>query len=201
MSTTPPLPRTAAVVVAAGQGLRAGQPLPKQFARWRGKPVVRHSVEALAAAGISPIVVAIPEGAEDVAGTALSGIAGVQLVTGGATRQLSVRHGLEALAGSAPDFVLIHDAARPILPPSVIARLLAARAIQQAAIPALPVADCLAHDEDGMMGSPADRNALRRVQTPQAFHFGAISRLLPVARSIPISAKRPASKPGRFIAR
>ena len=58
-------PRAAAVVVAAGQGLRAGQPLPKQFAPWQGKPVVRHSVEALAAAGIAPIVVAIPEGAHE----------------------------------------------------------------------------------------------------------------------------------------
>ncbi|MFN5902335.1 MAG: 2-C-methyl-D-erythritol 4-phosphate cytidylyltransferase, partial [Novosphingobium sp.] len=63
-ATQPALPRTAAIVVAAGQGLRAGQPMPKQFARWRGKPVVRHSVEAFAAAGIKPIVVAIPAGAE-----------------------------------------------------------------------------------------------------------------------------------------
>ena len=62
----PPRPASfAAVIVAAGQGLRAGQPVPKQFAPWRGKPVVRHSAEALAAAGADPIVVAIPEGAED----------------------------------------------------------------------------------------------------------------------------------------
>ena len=57
----------AAVVVAAGQGLRAGQPVPKQFAQWRGKPVVRHSVETLASAGADPIVVAIPHGGEEVA--------------------------------------------------------------------------------------------------------------------------------------
>jgi 2-C-methyl-D-erythritol 4-phosphate cytidylyltransferase/2-C-methyl-D-erythritol 2,4-cyclodiphosphate synthase len=77
---------TAAVVVAAGAGLRAGQPLPKQFARWRGKPVVRHSAEALAAAGVAPIVVAIPDGADDIAAEALDGLA-VRFVTGGATRQ------------------------------------------------------------------------------------------------------------------
>ena len=169
-----PPPPTAAVVVAAGQGLRAGQPLPKQFAMWRGKPVVRHSVETLAAAGVSPIVVAIPEGAEDIARRALKGIAGVRLVTGGSTRQLSVKLGLEALAGDAPDNVLIHDAARPILPPTVIARLLDALAIQHAAIPVLPVTDSLAQDENGMMGSSADRNVLRRVQTPQGFRYGAI---------------------------
>jgi 2-C-methyl-D-erythritol 4-phosphate cytidylyltransferase / 2-C-methyl-D-erythritol 2,4-cyclodiphosphate synthase len=174
MSPTPFPGRTAAVVVAAGQGLRAGQPLPKQFAHWRGKPVLRHSVEALAAAGVTPIVVAIPAGAEEIASAALQGIAGVRLVTGGSTRQHSVRLGLEALESAAPDHVLIHDAARPILPDEVVQRLLAALAIQQAAIPVLPVADSLAQDNDGMMGSPADRNTLRRVQTPQAFHFAAI---------------------------
>lgn len=167
-------PAFAAVVVAAGQGLRAGQPLPKQFALWRGKPVVRHSAEALAAAGIAPIVVAIPEGAEDVAVAALAGISGVRLVTGGVTRQQSVRLALEALAGSAPAGVLIHDAARPGLTAPVIARLLAALATHAAAIPVLPVVDSLAHAEGALMGAPARREALRRVQTPQAFRFEPI---------------------------
>ena len=174
MSPAPISGRTAAVVVAAGQGLRAGQPLPKQFALWRGKPVVRHSVEALAAAGVSPIVVAIPEGTEEIASAALDGLEGLRFVTGGSTRQKSVRLGLEALESDSPDYVLIHDAARPVVPHIVINRLLAALAIQQAAIPVLPVTDSLAQDNDGMMGSPADRNALRRVQTPQAFHYPAI---------------------------
>ncbi len=164
----------AAVVVAAGQGLRAGQALPKQFEKWRGKPLVRHSVEALARAGVSPIVVAIPAGAEEIAAEALGGIASVRLIVGGATRQASVRLGLEALAAHAPERVLIHDAARPILPSAVIARLTSALDVHRAAIPVLPVVDSLAHDREGMMGSPAERSALRRVQTPQAFHFGAI---------------------------
>lgn len=166
--------RLAAVVVAAGQGLRAGQPLPKQFAAWRGRPVVRHSVEALARFGVEPIVVAIPEGADDVAGKALAGIPGVRLVTGGATRQESVRRALEALAGNSPDLVLIHDAARPGLGKAVIERLLAALDRHEAAIPVLPVADSLAHAADGLMGAPANREALRRVQTPQAFRYPAI---------------------------
>lgn len=165
---------TAAVVVAAGQGLRAGQPLPKQFASWRGKPVVRHSVERLAAAGISPIVVAIPAGAQEIASRALAGIAGVRLVTGGETRQKSVRLALEALEGDAPANVLIHDAARPLLPQVVIERLERALVDRPGAIPVLPVVDSLAHAEGDLMGSPARREDLRRVQTPQAFRFAQI---------------------------
>ncbi len=174
MSEAPPLPKTAAVIVAAGQGLRAGQPLPKQFAMWRGKPVVRHSAEALAAVGIAPIVVAIPENAEDLARAALDGVAGIVLITGGATRQQSVRLALEALTVQAPDQVLIHDAARPLLPQPVIERLVAALVGHPGAIPVLPVVDSLAHAEGAVMGAPARREDLRRVQTPQAFRFSEI---------------------------
>jgi len=170
----PPLPSCAAVIVAAGQGLRAGQPLPKQFALWRGKPVVRHSAEALAAAGIAPIAVAIPAGAQDLAGAALAGIAGIRLIEGGATRQESVSKALAALEADAPAAVLIHDAARPCLPRAVIDRLIAALALQPGAIPVLPVVDSLAHTEGTLMGMPARREALRRVQTPQAFRYPAI---------------------------
>jgi len=166
--------RTAALVVAAGKGLRAGQPVPKQFARWRGKPVVRHSVEALAAAGCAPILVVIPDGAQAVAREALAGIAGVQFTTGGATRQESVRLGLEVLAGAEPDRVLIHDAARPLLPAEVIERLLIALDAYKGAIPVLPVADSLTHAAGDLMGAPARREDLRRVQTPQAFHFAEV---------------------------
>lgn len=174
MLDAPSHPRTAAVVVAAGKGLRAGQPLPKQFARWRGKPVVRHSVEALVAAGVSPIVVTVPEGAEELASGLLDGIAGVRCIAGGATRQASVRLGLEALERDEPALVLIHDAARPVLPQSVIARLVETLSQAWTAIPVLPVPDSLIHADGALMGKPADREALRRVQTPQAFRFPAI---------------------------
>lgn len=169
----PSLSGTAAVVVAAGAGLRAGQPLPKQFALWRGKPVVRHSVERLARCGIAPIVVCIPEGGEDLASRALAGL-DLHFVTGGATRQASVLAGLEALSAHAPPRVLIHDAARPLIPDGVLDRLAEALDSAQAAIPVLPVVDSLAHAEGGQMGAPARREALRRVQTPQAFDFAAI---------------------------
>lgn len=174
MSVVAAPPPTAAVIVAAGQGLRAGQPLPKQFAKWRGKPVVRHSAQVLAEAGISPIVVMIPQGAEAIAAEALEGIWGVQLVTGGATRQESVRRGLEALAQDRPELVLIHDAARPGLTQKVLYRLLGALDVQPGAIPVLPVVDSLTATDGELMGEPADRAALRRVQTPQAFRYDAI---------------------------
>jgi 2-C-methyl-D-erythritol 4-phosphate cytidylyltransferase/2-C-methyl-D-erythritol 2,4-cyclodiphosphate synthase len=167
---TPPFP-FAAVIVAAGQGLRAGQPVPKQFARWRGKPVVRHSVEALLEAGADPLVVTIPENSESLAREALAGLP-VVLLVGGETRQQSVARGLEAVTGS--ERVLIHDAARPDVPLSVIERLLAALDHHAGAIPVLPVFDSLAIDAGGEMGGSADREALRRVQTPQAFHTEAI---------------------------
>jgi 2-C-methyl-D-erythritol 4-phosphate cytidylyltransferase/2-C-methyl-D-erythritol 2,4-cyclodiphosphate synthase len=165
------LPPFAAIVVAAGQGLRAGQPVPKQFAQWRGKPVVRHSVEALAAAGADPILVAIPHGGEEVAAAALNGLP-VVMVTGGATRQDSVRLALEALGDA--ERVLIHDAARPGLRGPVIDRLLSALDQHPGAIPVLQVVDSLAVDDGGTMAGSTDRAALRRVQTPQAFRFADI---------------------------
>lgn len=172
MSTAPPLPAFAAVVVAAGKGLRAGQPLPKQFAMWRGKPVLRYSVETLLASGADPLIVAIPENGEAAASQALEGLTGYELVTGGATRQQSVAHALSAI-GSA-DRVLIHDAARPDLPETVIARLLDALDDAPGAIPVLPVVDSLSRDENGLMVGTARREELRRVQTPQAFRFADI---------------------------
>ncbi|GAO56085.1 bifunctional 2-C-methyl-D-erythritol 4-phosphate cytidylyltransferase/2-C-methyl-D-erythritol 2,4-cyclodiphosphate synthase [Novosphingobium sp. MD-1] len=166
--------RVAAVVVAAGQGLRAGGSVPKQFAQWRGAPLVRHSVKRMADAGIAPIVVAIPENWRATAEESLAGISDVRLVAGGATRQLSVRAALEALEADAPDLVLIHDAARPDLPESVIAALVEALTRHEAAIPVLPVVDSLVRGGDGMMLEPARREGLYRVQTPQAFRYPVI---------------------------
>ncbi len=136
--------------------------------------MLRHSVETLAQAGIAPIIVVIPSGAEDIGSAALAGIADLRLIAGGATRQESVRAGLEALAADAPQMVLIHDAARPIVPQAVIDRLTAALARSPAAIPVLPVVDSLVHAQGEWRGEPARREALRRVQTPQAFHYRTI---------------------------
>lgn len=175
MASSPPLPPFAAIVVAAGKGVRVGGDTPKQFRIWRGKPLLRHSVEALRSAGADPLVVVIAADAQADAAEGLSGVDGVQFVTGGATRQDSVRNGLEALADAAPQRVLIHDAARPDLPSEVIARLLAALDNHPGAIPVLPVVDSLAVAGDsGLMAGKAERESLRRVQTPQAFRFADI---------------------------
>lgn len=175
MVTPPPLTQFAAIVVAAGKGLRVGGDTPKQFRIWRGKPLIRHSIDALHAAGAEPLVVVIAQDARAYVEAALAGIEGLQLVTGGATRQNSVRAGLEALADAAPTSVLIHDAARPDLPYAVIARLVAALDNAPGAIPVLPVVDSIAvADDAGRMAGKAERETLRRVQTPQAFRLDDI---------------------------
>jgi 2-C-methyl-D-erythritol 4-phosphate cytidylyltransferase/2-C-methyl-D-erythritol 2,4-cyclodiphosphate synthase len=165
----------AAVVVAAGQGLRAGGTVPKQFAPWRGRALVRHSVERLLAAGAAPLVVAIPDSHRADAEAALAGLGPVVLVAGGATRQASVRTALEHLAERATvERVLIHDAARPDLPVAVIDALVAALDDAAGAIPVLPVVDSVVRGIDGRRVAAVTRDGLYRVQTPQAFRFAAI---------------------------
>lgn len=171
---TPANTPVAAIVVAAGKGLRAGGTVPKQFALWHGKPLVRHSVESLISAGIAPVVVAIPQGWETVAAAALQELPGIVFVHGGATRRESVALALEALAEDAPAHVLIHDAARPILPRAVIDGLLAALATAPGAIPVLPVVDSVVRGKDGLRRAAVERDGLYRVQTPQAFEYAAI---------------------------
>ena len=174
MDDAPTLPSFAAIVVAAGKGLRAGQPLPKQFAMWRGKPVLRHSVETLLDAGARPLVIAVPPDGEQAVLDALAGLEGFALVAGGTTRQQSVKKALAAVDSA--ERILIHDAARPDLPLPVIERLLAALEHHPGAIPVLPVIDSLSVEKDGVMSGTAPRERLRRVQTPQAFRFDAIFR-------------------------
>lgn len=174
MTQATPLPPFAAIVVAAGKGLRAGGDVPKQFANWRGKPLVRHSVEKLLASGAIKVVVAIPEGGEAAAHASLDGLSGYRLVNGGPSRQDSVRNALEAIDDGSYTRILIHDAARPDLPSTVVKKLVEILDVHQGAIPVLPVVDSIAIAGDGVMSGKADRDALRRVQTPQAFRFDDI---------------------------
>jgi 2-C-methyl-D-erythritol 4-phosphate cytidylyltransferase/2-C-methyl-D-erythritol 2,4-cyclodiphosphate synthase len=162
---------TAALIVAAGKGVRSGGTLPKQFAPLAGKPMIAHSFAALERhPAIDRVIVAIGDG-QDAALTAALG--DVERVKGGATRRLSVLAGLEALAGTNPERVLIHDAARPFLRSSVIDRLLTALDSDDGAVPALPVADTLARG-DSALGDIVPRDSLHRIQTPQAFRFNVI---------------------------
>lgn len=168
--------KAAALIVAAGRGERAGRGVPKQYRVLAGRPVLTWSVEAFAAAGVSPILAVIaPEHAPAFETTTRGGPA-VRAVSGGATRTASVRAGLDALAADAPEIVLIHDAARPGLSPTLIAALLGAiMAGADGAAPALPLADSLRRvDHARRVIGEADRAGLMQVQTPQAFRYDKI---------------------------
>jgi 2-C-methyl-D-erythritol 4-phosphate cytidylyltransferase/2-C-methyl-D-erythritol 2,4-cyclodiphosphate synthase len=159
----------AAIIVAAGQGARAGGA--KQWRELAGRPVARWSLEALLAAGAGHVVVVIPSGHEDAAHAAFAGLGNWSLVRGGNARSDSVRAGLTALAPREPAAVLIHDAARPFLTRAVIGSLLGALADHDGAIPALPAVDTLKRRAESGALSTADRAGLLRAQTPQAFRF------------------------------
>jgi 2-C-methyl-D-erythritol 4-phosphate cytidylyltransferase / 2-C-methyl-D-erythritol 2,4-cyclodiphosphate synthase len=162
----------AAIVVAAGRGLRAGGGKPKQYRVLASQPVIRPSLAALAnhpeIAVVQPVI-----HSDDVSRfeDAAAGLKLLPPVFGGATRQASVRAGLEALAARKPELVLVHDAARPFASPELIARAIAA-AKNGAAVPVLPVVDTVKTvDPTGAITGTIDRSALRVVQTPQAFGF------------------------------
>jgi 2-C-methyl-D-erythritol 4-phosphate cytidylyltransferase/2-C-methyl-D-erythritol 2,4-cyclodiphosphate synthase len=161
----------AAIVVAAGTGSRAADTagIAKQWRLLGGKPVLRWSVEALLSAGAEDVAVVVSEDGHEAAAAALSGLTGWRSVTGGATRAESVRAGLASLTGPADRTVLIHDAARPLLGPAVIARLLKALQTADGALPALPVADTLKKTAGDAIIGTVDREHLWRAQTPQAF--------------------------------
>ncbi|MGE0221962.1 MAG: bifunctional 2-C-methyl-D-erythritol 4-phosphate cytidylyltransferase/2-C-methyl-D-erythritol 2,4-cyclodiphosphate synthase [Acetobacteraceae bacterium] len=160
----------AAILLAAGTGTRFGTDTPKQFLTLAGKPVLRHAAEALArhAPLLQPVGDAAPVEA------ALAGMAHLPVVPGGATRQDSVRAGLDALLVHQPAVVLIHDGARPNIPAGTIPDLLDALANAPGAIPAAPVADTLKRVAGGVITDTVPREGLFRAQTPQAFRFDAI---------------------------
>ena len=120
--------QVAAILVAAGSGSRFGAEMPKQFVPVAGKPVIRHAAETLAA----HVALLQPVGDAAAIDAALTGLRHQPTVPGGTTRQDSVRAGLEALATTEPDVVLVHDAARPLIPVGTIPALLAALEIGRA---------------------------------------------------------------------
>ncbi|MBY0335570.1 MAG: bifunctional 2-C-methyl-D-erythritol 4-phosphate cytidylyltransferase/2-C-methyl-D-erythritol 2,4-cyclodiphosphate synthase [Acetobacteraceae bacterium] len=164
-----------ALLLAAGQGTRFGADRPKQYLDLGGKPVLRRAAEALLAEGhvarLQPVCAA---GEEETVAAMLAGLPAAPPVTGGATRQESVRRGLEALSAAAPDIVLVHDAARPVVPPGTIAALLRALEASPGAIPAQPVSDTLKRGAGGLIEATVPRAGLFRAQTPQAFRFPAL---------------------------
>ena len=180
--------QVAAVVVAAGQGVRAGGDLPKQFRRIAGETLLRRAlsrfVEAPMVSFVQPV---IRSEDADIVRVETAGLNVLPPVFGGATRQASVRAGLEALLPRKPDIVLVHDAARPFASANLIARAILAAEKTGAAIPGLPVTDTIKRvDDSGTVETTVDRTLLRLVQTPQAFAFPAL-----------IAAHRRAAEQGR----
>ena len=169
-----PRGKTVALLVAAGSGSRAGDGVPKQYRRIGGKSVLAHAIDHLDHAGIDSVQVVIAPGHEEAYAEAIGSRALPAPITGGTTRQQSVRRGLKALAAAGDvERVLIHDAARAFLPAAVVSRLLDALDDGVAAVPALPVVDTLAR-ADSELGATVPRDGLVRVQTPQAFRFETI---------------------------
>lgn len=171
----------ACLVVAAGRGLRAGGGLPKQFRPVAGIPMLKRTLSSLAAMkGIDRILPVIGDNDGNDYQNLVGPVDSVDdPVPGGATRQISVRNGLEALAahGTTPDIVLVHDGARPFASEALIDRVAeAVRNGATAVIPGLAVTDTVKRvDTDGRaVLETVDRTTLRRVQTPQGFDFAAL---------------------------
>ncbi|QUS35247.1 bifunctional 2-C-methyl-D-erythritol 4-phosphate cytidylyltransferase/2-C-methyl-D-erythritol 2,4-cyclodiphosphate synthase [Falsirhodobacter algicola] len=156
---------TVAIIVAAGRGTRAGGGLPKQWRPLNGRPVVAHTLEAFR--GLRRILVIHPDDRP------LAEPLGVELVEGAGSRAGSVLAALRALEGQDVTRVLIHDAARPLVPRAVIDRVVAALDGAVGAAPALTVTDALWRGAAHVTGTE-DRTALWRAQTPQGFRFDAI---------------------------
>ena len=171
---TQPAPRVAALIVAAGRGLRAGGDIPKQYQRLGGEMVLTRTLRALASHPLIHdfVVVHHPDDSHLLA-QALDPL-GLPVITthGGATRDASVRTGLDVVPDNA-DYVLIHDAARPMVTPQVIDGVIAALSTHPGAAPGLPVVDALWQGE-GTVDAIRARDGLFRAQTPQGFHLSAI---------------------------
>ena len=168
--------RTAAILVAAGRGLRAGTGGPKQYRAIGGRTVIHRALAAFSehpdVAVVQPVV--NPDDI-DVFNAAVSGLRHEVPAHGGATRQASVLAGLEALVPHRPDIVLIHDAARPFVTSAVISRAIQAAGKTGAAIPVVPVTDTIKEvTASGDIIATPERAKLRIAQTPQTFKFEVI---------------------------
>lgn len=164
-----------ALLMAAGSGARFGAATPKQYLPLLGRPVLRHAAEALLREGlVDALLPVVAAGEEARVAALLEGLPARPPVPGGASRAESVRAGLEALAAEAPRIVLVHDAARPVVPGGTVAALLAALEAAPGAIPAQPVSDTLKQAEEGRVLRTVPRAGLVRAQTPQAFRFAPL---------------------------
>lgn len=168
------MPKAVALLVAAGSGERLGASRPKAFVTLAGRPMLEWSVEALRAAGLDEIVVALPDGE-----AAPSGCSGV---LGGETRSASVR---AALTAAGEGDVVVHDAARPLVSPALFTAALGALADADCAVAAAQVTDTVKEaGPDHRVAATLDRSRLWAIQTPQAFRRDALERALSVGDDV-----------------
>jgi 2-C-methyl-D-erythritol 4-phosphate cytidylyltransferase / 2-C-methyl-D-erythritol 2,4-cyclodiphosphate synthase len=188
MPNSPKSGKIAAIVVAAGRGNRAAREVPKQYVSVGGEPMLRRTIRAFASHdAVDAILTVIGDGDATRYREAVAGLPKLlPPVTGGSTRQDSVRNGLEALAGDPPRLVLVHDAARPFVSPDVIGSVIDACDEAHGAIPVLAITETVKRVEDGAIAATIPREALATAQTPQGFPFAAI-----------IAAHRSAAMAGR----
>ncbi|HEV2561119.1 MAG TPA: bifunctional 2-C-methyl-D-erythritol 4-phosphate cytidylyltransferase/2-C-methyl-D-erythritol 2,4-cyclodiphosphate synthase [Rhizomicrobium sp.] len=166
--------RIAALIVGAGRGERMGGARPKQYLKLAGVPILRRSIDAFAGHAEFMLAVIGSDQSADYADVT-PGLNILPPIIGGATRQESVRRGLEALIAHKPDFVLIHDAARPLVSSALIARVIAAlEPGADAAIPLIAAADTLRRENADGTWSLVSRENVFRAQTPQGFRFDKI---------------------------
>ena len=169
--------RTTALIVAAGSGTRFGSPIPKQYQDIGGMPVLRRTVMAfLSHPHITDVQIVFSPQHRDLYDRAVEGLGLPAPVEGGTTRQESVRLGLEALAkqSPAPDLVMIHDAARPLIDAQTITSVRRALDAAQGAIAAKPLVDTLKRGDNATITETIPRENLWQAHTPQAFHFDVI---------------------------
>jgi 2-C-methyl-D-erythritol 4-phosphate cytidylyltransferase/2-C-methyl-D-erythritol 2,4-cyclodiphosphate synthase len=160
---------TAAIIVAAGRGTRAGGEVPKQWQILLGKPVLATTLAAFA--DMDRLILVLHP--DDMARAKDLPFA-PEIIAGGGTRAASVRNALEALEGQGVTRVLIHDGARPLVSASLIKRMAEALNSTLAAAPALMVTDALWRGDKGLVTGTQDRQGLYRAQTPQAFDYATI---------------------------
>lgn len=176
----PPLSEACAVLTAAGSGSRLGCEVPKALVELSGRPLVWWAARGLRAGGVGTIVVTAPAASLDEFRTGIADIGGVEVVAGSdRSRQASVALGLAALGQrNEGDVVLVHDAARPLTPAQVTARVIdAVRAGAGAVIPVLPVTDTLKSvDASGVVTGTPRRADMVAVQTPQGFRWDVLMR-------------------------
>lgn len=167
--------KIAVVIVAGGTGSRFGPITPKQYIPLNNKPLIRHSIETFLAAGLTDIVVVIHPDHKDAYHTAIQGLESIRSVPGGKTRAESTLAGLKALQSTAPDYVLIHDAARPFVAPSLIKRVIAELAANPGCIPAIQATDTIKlATNNKYIQQTLPRDSLWCAQTPQGFHYPVI---------------------------